>query len=393
MIYTLESLRLAAEAGTVHTVRVSFSDRLGNWRGKRVPVQYFLGSTAGPDGSPMGVCDGMLVADVVCDVIQETPFTNYDTGYPDAHLWYAGRDIRPVGWDPGEVFVFGRALTPGHAPEGVHPPNVLERVVRRLAERGVSVQVAATLSGRIMSGPREPVALDQWPDGSTWGVLGRALDGLDQSGVEVAGLAAGRDRGLFSVALRAGEPMRVAEDLVVTKNALKELVASSGATATFMTLPPGGRQAASLVISLQFVGPLAADARVAAPTLDQARPLLQPSANAYKLGRHGPLRAEAGTGGSLGEVIASAEADPFTVVAVAIAALAHSAGSGEPTSCAAGSTGYIGLDARALGDAAWLSEWLGDAFIDNSIPLLAREGELLAAAVTDLEVDRYWATA
>ena len=78
----LQWLREAAAAGEVHTVRVSWADRLGTWRGKRLPVDVFLG---GPERR-IGFCDGMIVVDVNCDVIQETPFSNFGTGYPDMYL-------------------------------------------------------------------------------------------------------------------------------------------------------------------------------------------------------------------------------------------------------------------------------------------------------------------
>ena len=56
----LQWLREAAAAGEVHTVRVSWADRLGTWRGKRLPVDVFLG---GPERR-IGFGDGMIVVDV-----------------------------------------------------------------------------------------------------------------------------------------------------------------------------------------------------------------------------------------------------------------------------------------------------------------------------------------
>ena len=69
-------------AGRVDTVALSFADRLGAWRGKRVPAREFV--EHGP--IVLGFCDGMVVCDIRCGVIEETPFSNFETGYPDLHV-------------------------------------------------------------------------------------------------------------------------------------------------------------------------------------------------------------------------------------------------------------------------------------------------------------------
>jgi hypothetical protein len=383
---SVDDLRAAVESGAVHTVRVSFSDRLGNWRGKRVPAKVFLASSVGPDAAPMGFCDGMLVADVMCEVIQETPFSNYDTGYPDFHLYIGDSAIRPVGWSPGEVFVFGSAQSSHHESLGVHPTNVLKAVEERAAGMGAAVSIKATLSGRLMNAPDQSVRIDEWPDGSSWGVLGQAIDGLVASGVEVETVATGAETGFFSLTLGSGTPSNVAQDLVVAKNGIKEVISLAGITATFMTIPLRGIRPATLQLDLVLEGPVTPHADDVFRRLDAARPLLQPSVNAYKAGRHQSISVRTGERTtSIGGLTASAEADPFTAIAVCIAACLATE---DPR---AASTDWIVADARELAAETWLLDWLGNDLVYNAIPLAVQEGLLLAGSVTDLEVNRYWA--
>lgn len=392
MSIDIDDLRRLAESGDIHTVRVSFADRLGNWRGKRVPVHQFLSSLGGAGAGPIGFCDGMLVADVVCDVIEETPYTNFRTGYPDFHMFLDGCDIRPVGWVEGEVFVFGRVESLDHEPVGVYPQNVLRAVVNRLAAQGVTATCGGTLVGRLMISPTQAVPIDRWPDGSAWGLLGEVVDGLVETGVDISLLESGRDEGVFRVSVAATDPVRLGLDLVVVKNAVREVATRGGLTVSFMTLPPKCNEPSTWNLALELSGLGWVDSERLAALLDQARPLLQPSTNAYKVGcATVPRIADGGTTTCISAVIASAEAEPHTAVAVALAAVAEAAAPCDAV--IAPSSDWIITDARALAHANWLQRWLGREYLENSIPLLAREGELLRAAVTDLEVSRYWAFA
>ena len=86
-------LREGAASGSLHTIRLAWSDRLGGWRGKRLPVERFIDSPT----ARMGFCDGMIVVDVHCDVIEATPFSNCSAGYPDMNLRPAPETAGPGG--------------------------------------------------------------------------------------------------------------------------------------------------------------------------------------------------------------------------------------------------------------------------------------------------------
>ena len=225
-------LRSAVEAGEIHTVRLSFADRLGGWRGKRIPAALFLVRL----DQPAGFCDGMIVCDVQCGVHESTPFSNYATGYPDLHVIPDPGRIHPVGWVPGEAYVFGVPAGRDHRPLAV-------------VQRGGGGQRA-------------------------W--LQRRSDGVGERGPEP---------GAFTVRLAVGDPYDTALASVVTKSALKETARRRGLYATFMTRPPGSH-APSLLTVRALLPDGAADCVTAQLTAlaAKARPLLQPSVNAFKAG-------------------------------------------------------------------------------------------------------------
>lgn len=374
----LDWLAAARRDGEVHTVRVAWTDRLGAWRGKRLPADVFLDS---PERR-LSFCDGMIVVDVNCDVIQETPFSNFDTGYPDMYLRPRLETLRPVGWSPGEAYVLG-TLEDHHGERlAVAPANVLDTVVERLATTGTSLQVALTLGGRLLRGRhREEAAPVTAEEGMA--LLRTVAEGLEPSGVEVRALEL-RPGGHLRLALAAAAPAAAAVAATIAKAALKEVAAAAGLQAVFMTRLPGDPAPAELEIGVELDGAPAPTAAELAAALRPARGLLQPSVNAYKAG---PPRVFAPAPPALA-VRAAAEADPATAIAVLAAALgaiaAGAAADGPPEP-----EGLVGC-ADLLAGSAWIRDWLGAEYVENAVPLLRHEAALFGAAVTDWELDRYW---
>lgn len=376
-------LREAAASGEVHTVRLAWSDRLGAWRGKRLPVERFLD---GPE-SRMGFCDGMIVVDVNCDVIEGTPFSNFNTGYPDMYLRPRAETIRPVGWVPGEAFVLGTLESHEGVPLEVAPARVLDGVLARLADSGVAVTARLTLSGRLMNSPTEGVLL--LPDGtaqdrSRGDVLRPAVEGLTRSGVPVDFVTADRD-GSFRLGLGPLPGAEAASSSVITKAALKEVAVLAGRQATFMTRLPGTERCSHLRVDLRLEGIESLDPGSVAARVAAVRALLQPSMNAVKAGP-----PPVSVAGDRIVVEASSEADPFTATAAILAAAGAAGAAVDGAARADAVTRTLDAATDALESCSWAAEWLGSPFIENAVPLLRHESGLFDSVVTDWETDRYW---
>jgi glutamine synthetase len=381
----LDWLRSRADAGEIHTVRLAWTDRLGTWRGKRVPAAVFLDDA----DRRMGFCDGMIVVDVNCDVIQETPFSNFGTGYPDMYLRPWVETLAPIGWQPGEAFLHGRLEDHHGDPLAVAPANVLAAVTERLAEVGVGLKVQLTLAGRLMRSPTESASL--LPGGlvrgePSPGILRTAAEGLMASGVSVRFIDARAD-GRFRLALDTAAPGEAALAASMAKAALKESAAKSGHRAVFMSRLPDGGSAGLLEVELEVEGLGLGDGSGSLPArMRTVRALLQPSINAFKLGPSDVRSLMATSAGfRIAGLVAAAEADPATALAAIGACLGVGAGAApveEP--------GSLGAAATVLERSPWARDWLGTHFVDNSVPLLRHEEATFAAAVTDWEMDRYW---
>jgi glutamine synthetase len=388
-------LRGAVQDGSVHTVRASFADRLGHWRGKRIPAEYFLTHA----DQEVGFCDGMLVCDVRCDIIEETPYSNYGTGYPDFHVRFDLARLRPVGWISGEAYVFGDPYDHGGRPSPVSPRHVLRRVLDRLSTVGIRARAGLQLGGRFMRDPYHAALIPAGglgPGDDEVGALSRIGAGLRASEIPVRALATGPEAGAFRLTLASDEPMSSAEAGVVAKAAAKEIARQSGVTASFMTLQRGAIAPSLLepTLDLEITASVHPAAIQIQRRLAEVRALLQPSVNAFKAGPpSAPIIRPLGRSLAVSGLSASSEADPFTVIAAALAAFAVAIDSpNEPAGILADGQG-LGAAAEQLARTTWVTEWLGPEFVANALPLLAREEHLLQSSVTDWEIDRYWGTA
>ncbi len=369
-------------AGRVDTVALSFADRLGGWRGKRVPASDFVDRGS----AELGFCDGMIVCDIQCGVIEETPFTNYSTGYPDLHVAFDVRDARPMGWRPGEAYVFGVPSDHGGVPLPVAPVVVLESVVSRLRDQGFEVSVAAELSGAFYD--RNRLAAPSMPTESVKQLPWLLLDALLDSWIPAAFCSPGFYSGSFVLGIERMSPFELAQAVVVAKGAAKELARLAGCDAVFMTRRPGEVEPALLRLDVSINAGTAADVSDVSGLLGEVMPFLFPSVNAMRQPFVAPQSD--GTGeASRWFVSASAEADPATALSVSLAALGAA---GEGTRSSLPAVDDLADSRRAL-SSEWAVEWLGLPFIENSVPLFEHEASLFAGSVTDWEIMRYWHTA
>jgi glutamine synthetase len=379
--FGLEWLRGAAKNGEIHTVRFSFGDHLGVWRGKRIPVEHFLTAYE----QPLGFCDAMLVCDVQCDISDDTPFSNYSTGYPDMHIWPDVSSVRPAAWAPGEAFMFGEVCDSHHQPLEVAPRNVLARVVKQLGILKVTVRVSISLAGRLMRSTEESVPVGPGSEG--FRLLTLTAEGLTASGHSVEQISTGCDPGSFKILLEEQSPMVAAESALILKGALKEMARQAGMYSIFMSRSPGSIGLSVQDISLSVVGlSKSPNPERICNFLGEARAVLQPSINAFKIGPTTLPRVLTESDSiQVHDLKASSEADPFVSIAVMLAALDF-----HREQRPARYPHDLEEAADRLADSEWARHWLGTSYVENAVPLARNEALLFAQSVTDWETARYW---
>jgi glutamine synthetase len=223
-------------AGT-HTVVLGAGDANGIMRGKRIPASHW--PTVCESGAALSIAT--LAIDMTCDV-WDTPYVNFDNGYPDMHLFPA-REAYAVPWEEGVAFCFGRFESVDHQPIPIDPRNALIKVLKRAEDMGYEVNIGAELefylldpetlkprdSGIQVYGLARAAALEH--------VLGPIRRYLNDVGIPIEQSNPEYAAGQVEVNIRYSEALLAADRAVAFRSLVKELAVAQNYLATFMAKP------------------------------------------------------------------------------------------------------------------------------------------------------------
>jgi len=223
-------------AGT-HTVVMGVGDLNGIMRGKRIPASHWPSICE----NGVAVSLAMLALDMTCD-IWDTPYTNFDNGYADFHIFPTG-PAYAVPWEEGVAFCFGRAEGTDHKPVPIDPRNALIRVIDRASAMGYEVQIGAELEFYLL----DPETLKPRDRGiQVYGlaraaelehVLGPIRRYLNDVGIPIEQSNPEYAAGQVEVNIRYSEALTAADRVIAFRSLVKELASSQNYIATFMAKP------------------------------------------------------------------------------------------------------------------------------------------------------------
>jgi glutamine synthetase len=220
-----------------HTIVLGAGDANGIMRGKRIPASHW--STICESGAALSLAT--LAIDMNCDV-WDTPYTNFDTGYPDMHLFPDG-PAYAVPWEEGVAFCFGKFVGGDHKPVPIDPRNALIKVLARAKDMGYEVKIGAELEFYLL----DPETLKPKDSGiQVYGlaraaelehVLGPIRRHLNDVGIPIEQSNPEYAAGQVEVNIRYGEALESADRAVAFRSLVKELAVSQNYIATFMSKP------------------------------------------------------------------------------------------------------------------------------------------------------------
>ena len=221
----------------IKTIAIGIGDLNGIMRGKRVTAENW--ERARDSGTAASIA--LFACDMVSDV-WDTPYVNMDNGYPDMHLFPA-TEVRPIPWEEGCGFCFGKALGMDHKPVPIDPRGVLVSQVEKAQSMGFNVQVGAELEFYLL----DPETLKPRDVGNQFyglvraseleHVLGPIRDGLSGLGIGIEQSNPEYAPGQVEVNMLFGDALKVADNVVAFRMFVKEIAARHGYIATFMAKP------------------------------------------------------------------------------------------------------------------------------------------------------------
>ena len=242
----VKALREAFAQKNITSVKVGGFDLDGVLRGKYVSLDKFWGAL--DDG--IGFCDVVFGWDI-CDVLYDNArVTGWSTGYPDAHARIDTTTMRTIPWEPGTAaFLLDFVNTDGSGHPAC-PRSLLKTVLARAAALGYSATFAAefefflfkeTPESLRSKGYRDLTPLSPGMFGYSWVREGQnselchaILDEMAAFDIPIEGLHTETGPGVYEVAIRYDEALRMADKAALFKSAMKQLAARRGLSVTFM---------------------------------------------------------------------------------------------------------------------------------------------------------------
>ncbi len=227
---------LSLPEGT-HTVILGVGDALGIMRGKRIPASHW--DTICKQGNALSIA--LFAIDMTCDV-WDTPYVNFDNGYPDMHIFPITKPVA-VPWEPGVAIAFARAETMDHQPIPIDPRNALIRQVERAKAMGYDISVGTELEFYLL----DPETGQPKDEGIQVYGLGRAArmehivgpirQQINECGIPIEQSNPEYAAGQVEVNIRYDEALLAADRVVLFKSLIRQLGIAHGYLATFMPKP------------------------------------------------------------------------------------------------------------------------------------------------------------
>ncbi len=220
-----------------HTVVMGAGDVNGIMRGKRFPASHW--DTICKKGNAMSIAT--LAIDMTCDV-WDTPYVNFDNGYPDMHLFPMTKPV-PLPWEPGVAICMGRFEGMDHKPVPIDPRQALVRQVQRAEAMGYEVQVGCELEFYLLDPatnlPKDSginvYGLDRAAELEH--VLGPIRQLINECGIPIEQSNPEYAAGQVEVNIRYDKALNSADYVVAFRSLVKQLAQAHGYRATFMAKP------------------------------------------------------------------------------------------------------------------------------------------------------------
>jgi glutamine synthetase len=242
---TPEELRQDVERGAVDTVLVALPDMQGRLVGKRFHGQFFL-----EHGDETHACDYLLANDIDMEPVPGYASASWAKGYGDFVLKPDLATLKRTPWLAGTALVLCDVLDHHGVPLAVAPRTMLKAQIARLARLGLSAMVASELEFYLFDEDyrtlhqrryREPKAAGYYIEdyhvfqtSKEEDVLREMRNQLVAAGIPVENSKGEWGPGQEELNVRYADPLTMADDHVVMKNAMKEIAHARGKAITFM---------------------------------------------------------------------------------------------------------------------------------------------------------------
>lgn len=434
--------KLAQEG--IHRIKLGVTDIDGILRGKYISFDKFKSSYAG-----LGFCDVIFGWDIGDVLYDNSSFTGWHTGYPDAQAKVDLSTLRKIPWEPGTAFLLMDLFAKDGAPLSLSPRQVFRNVLAQASDRGYTAHFAAEYEFWMFRETPQSLREKSFRDLTTLspGMFGYSvlrasqnaplvldlIDQLEAFDVPLEGFHTETGPGVYEAAICVDKGLAAADKAALFKTAVKEIASRHGVIPTFMAkwnehLPGSSGHLHQSLCSRDgsnlFFGPDGASELMRhymgglVAFLPELMAMIAPSVNSYKRtvpGTWAPVNATWGHDNRTTAIraipgsakssrielrLSAADANPYLSMAASLAAglagIEQKLEPPEPVTNAYAAPAAPPLprdlaEATALfRDSSLARRSFGDAFVDHYAATREWEVRQYQRAVTDWELARYF---
>ncbi len=221
----------------VHTVAMGMGDINGIMRGKRIPARNW--PTICKNGNAMSLA---LVALDMTSEVWDTPYVNFENGYPDMHMYPLTQPVE-TPWEPGVAMCMGYVKGMDHKPVPIDPRGALLNQIDRAKSMGLTMVIGAELEFYLL----DPETLRPRDSGIQVYSLTRAAElehvigpirrGLDEVGIPIEQSNPEYAAGQIEINMRYDDALTVADRVIMFREIVHNIAREHGYLATFMSKP------------------------------------------------------------------------------------------------------------------------------------------------------------
>ena len=227
-------------------VKLAITDIDGVLRGKYVSAEKFLGIA----NSEMGFCDVVFGWDMGDVAYDNTTYTGWHTGYPDAKAKIDLSTFRKIPWENDIPFFLGEFIDDKNKPLEICPRQLLKKVAEQSRKAGFEPVFSQEFEWFNFEETPQTAADKNYhglkpltPGMFGYSILRSTLrndffsaifDDLAKFDVPVEGLHTETGPGVYEAAIRYGEILQSADRATLFKTSIKEIAYRFGILPTFM---------------------------------------------------------------------------------------------------------------------------------------------------------------
>lgn len=227
-------------------VKIAVTDMDGVLRGKYVSADKFLSIAK----SDLGFCDVVFGWDMNDVAYDNTTYTGWHTGYPDAKVRISLDTFRKIPWENGVPFFLGEFVEADGSPLQICPRQLLQKVLRDTENAGFEAKFSQEFEWFNFAETSKSFAEKEGRHLTplTPGMFGYSIlrsserndffsalfDQLKNFDILLEGLHTETGPGVYEAAITYGDALKAADDATLFKTSVKEIACKHGILATFM---------------------------------------------------------------------------------------------------------------------------------------------------------------